>query len=131
MRVNEFEISGVPDESPPAVQKTLKEKKGRKKPSLKEMVDDVPPISTTVYIKERDTSFSLSSSKNMSSFQFLKLYISSQHLDITWHININTKSYNISMIFLSSFFIFYIFPLLLLLYCLSFFFSLNLEESQV
>lgn len=100
-------------ESPPAVQKTLKEKKGRKKPSLKEMVDDVPPISTTVYIKERNTSFSLSSSKNMSSFRFCKLYISSQHLDITWHININAKSYNISMIFLLSFFIFYIFPLIL------------------
>lgn len=98
---------------------------------MKKVVDDVPPIFTTVHIKEHNTSFLLSSLKNMLSFQFFELYISSQHLDIIiWHININTKLYNISMIFLS-FCLFSIFFSNSLFYCSFFFFSLILRESQI
>lgn len=96
MCVNEVEISGVPDEPSPAVQKMLKEKKrGRKKPSLKKVVEDVPPDSAilrAVHIEERNASLPLSGSKNMSPFQFFELYISSQHLDtIAQHTNVNVQ----------------------------------------
>lgn len=96
MRVNEVEILGVPDDHLPAVQKTLKEKKGgRKKFTLKEVVDDVPPVFAiyqAVHIKERNASLSLSNSENMSLFQFFELYISSQHFDIiAQHTNINAE----------------------------------------
>lgn len=50
MRVNEVEISGVPDE--PAVKKTLKNKREKKKPSLKKVVNDVPPVSATYDMKQ-------------------------------------------------------------------------------
>lgn len=57
MRVNEVEISGVLDEPPAAVKKALKDKKERKKkPSLKEVVNDVSPVSATyeaVHVDER------------------------------------------------------------------------------
>lgn len=86
----------VPDEPPPMVQNNVEEnKKGKKKPSLKEVADDVPPVSTTyevVHIDERSTSLFLSGSDNMSPFRFFELYFSSQHLDIiARHININAQ----------------------------------------
>lgn len=96
MRVNEVEISKVPDEPPAAVKKALKDKRERKKkPSLKEVVNDVPPVSATykaVHVDERSASLTVIGSKNMSPLQFFELYISAQHLEmIARHTNINAE----------------------------------------
>lgn len=77
MRVNEVEISGVPDE-PPAVKKTLKNKREKKKPSLKKVVNDVPPVSATyeaVYVNKCSASLTITVSENMSPLQFFTLLL--------------------------------------------------------
>lgn len=79
-----------------AAKKVLKDKKEKKKkPSLKIVLNNVPPVFAiykTVYIDQRFTNLIVIGFKNMSPLQFFKLYISAQHLKlIDWYIKINAK----------------------------------------
>lgn len=82
MRVNEVEISEVPNEPSAAVKKVLKDKRKRKKkPSLKKVVNNISPISATyeaVHVDECFASLTVIKSENMSPLQFFELYISAQ-----------------------------------------------------
>lgn len=84
MRVNKVEISKVLNKPPVAMKKALNNKKERKKkPRLKKVVNNIPPISAiykTIYIDERFVNLIAISFKNMLPIQFFELCISTEYL---------------------------------------------------
>lgn len=84
MRQNEVKISGVPDEPPPEVKKSLKKEK-KKKPNIEEATRDVLPISSSyqaMYIDPRGPEIQLDNVEQMSPFDLFSLYITPLHLEL-------------------------------------------------